>query len=180
MGPFARPALACLLAAGAASAFVVRAPASTFITPTPRFSSSLSARRTTPTAVLTTALGWRFGKRGLLASPQVQKQETSTALASAAAASGGEKKKMTAFEMYEKGSELLVNLFPLWTIIFSGLALKRPELFSWLTTNYFTAGLGLLMLSMGITLSPKDFTDVLKVSQDARYYPRVLIHHGYS
>lgn len=31
-----------------------------------------------------------------------------------------------------------------------------------LTSRYFTAGLALLMLSMGITLTPKDFADVAK------------------
>lgn len=53
-----------------------------------------------------------------------------------------------------------VNLFPLWTVLFAGAALVKPSLFMWLTTEYFTAGLALLMLSMGITLTPKDFVDV--------------------
>jgi BASS family bile acid:Na+ symporter len=53
------------------------------------------------------------------------------------------------------------TLFPLWTILFSGIALKNPASFTWFTTEYFTACLAALMLSMGITLTPKDFTDVL-------------------
>jgi BASS family bile acid:Na+ symporter len=52
------------------------------------------------------------------------------------------------------------TLFPLWTIIFTAWALKKPSDFAWFTTEYFTAGLAALMLSMGITLTPKDFVDV--------------------
>ena len=48
-----------------------------------------------------------------------------------------------------------VNLFPVWTVLAAGLALYQPSLFSWLTTEYFTAGLAMLMVSMGITLTPK-------------------------
>jgi BASS family bile acid:Na+ symporter len=59
-----------------------------------------------------------------------------------------------------KISSTFVNLFPVWTALFAGAALYNPNLFLWLTTEYFTAGLALLMLSMGITLTPKDFADV--------------------
>jgi len=51
-------------------------------------------------------------------------------------------------------------MFPVWTALSASLALVKPELFTWFTTGYFTAALGLLMLCMGITLSPKDFADV--------------------
>eukprot|EP00619_Florenciella_sp_RCC1007_P014893 CAMPEP_0205936420 /NCGR_PEP_ID=MMETSP1325-20131115/41562_1 /ASSEMBLY_ACC=CAM_ASM_000708 /TAXON_ID=236786 /ORGANISM="Florenciella sp., Strain RCC1007" /LENGTH=112 /DNA_ID=CAMNT_0053306585 /DNA_START=1 /DNA_END=336 /DNA_ORIENTATION=+ len=57
-------------------------------------------------------------------------------------------------------SSMFVNLFPVWTALFAGAALYNPNLFLWLTTEYFTAGLALLMISMGITLTPKDFADV--------------------
>lgn len=63
---------------------------------------------------------------------------------------------------FEKISSQFVNLFPLWTALSAALALVKPELFTWFTTGYFTAGLGLLMLCMGITLTVKDFTDVLE------------------
>eukprot|EP00871_Galdieria_phlegrea_P000536 jgi/Galph1/1483/GphlegSOOS_G174.1 len=52
---------------------------------------------------------------------------------------------------------LLTNLFPIWTIIVAIVALRKPSAFTWLTTPYFTLTLGILMLSMGITLSPRDF-----------------------
>lgn len=45
-------------------------------------------------------------------------------------------------------------------MLFTGIALKRPEAFTWFTTEYFTAALAALMLSMGITLKPADFAKV--------------------
>uniref|UniRef100_A0A6S9H6A7 Bile acid:sodium symporter n=1 Tax=Heterosigma akashiwo TaxID=2829 RepID=A0A6S9H6A7_HETAK len=60
----------------------------------------------------------------------------------------------------KKLSSNFVNMFPVWTALSASLALVKPELFTWFTTGYFTAALGLLMLCMGITLSPKDFADV--------------------
>ena len=45
-------------------------------------------------------------------------------------------------------------------VIVSLVALRTPSAFTWLTTEYFTAGLATLMLSMGITLAPADFVRV--------------------
>lgn len=64
------------------------------------------------------------------------------------------------FDGYEKTANVATTLFPVWTVICSGIALKSPESFSWFTTEYFTAGLAALMLSMGITLTPADFAKV--------------------
>lgn len=64
------------------------------------------------------------------------------------------------FDGYTKAANIATNLFPLWTVICSGVALKSPSSFSWFTTKYFTAALAALMLSMGITLTPQDFADV--------------------
>lgn len=64
--------------------------------------------------------------------------------------------------LYLKTTDTLTTLFPVWTVLFAGLALKRPEAFSWFTTKYFTGTLGALMLSMGITLTPEDFTRVFQ------------------
>jgi len=66
------------------------------------------------------------------------------------------------WDLYLKTTDILTNLFPVWTVLFASLALKRPESFAWFTTKYFTATLGALMLSMGITLTPDDFTRVSK------------------
>ena len=71
-------------------------------------------------------------------------------------------KTSKAWDMYIKTTDVLTTLFPLWTVLFAGLALVRPSSFAWFTTNYFTGTLGALMLSMGITLTPNDFTRVGK------------------
>lgn len=65
-----------------------------------------------------------------------------------------------AFEAYKRGASIATTLFPVWTVLFTGIALKKPESFAWFTTEYFTAGLAALMLSMGITLTPADFVKV--------------------
>lgn len=69
--------------------------------------------------------------------------------------SGGELSK------FQKFSELFSNLFPLWTVLSAGVALKAPQSLAWFTTSYFTAALAMLMLSMGITLTVDDFKRVL-------------------
>jgi bile acid:Na+ symporter, BASS family len=66
------------------------------------------------------------------------------------------------FAGYEKGADIVSNLFPVWTVLFTLFALRSPQSFSWFTTEYFTAGLAALMLSMGITLTPDDFVQVAK------------------
>uniref|UniRef100_A0A7S3NPW1 Bile acid:sodium symporter n=1 Tax=Aureoumbra lagunensis TaxID=44058 RepID=A0A7S3NPW1_9STRA len=66
-------------------------------------------------------------------------------------------KKLSSFE---KVSDVLTNLFPIWTVLFSVWGLARPSDFAWLTTEYFTAGLAVLMISMGLTMTPKDFVRV--------------------
>jgi BASS family bile acid:Na+ symporter len=68
--------------------------------------------------------------------------------------------KNPAWEAYIKITDTLTVLFPLWTVLFAGLALVRPSSFSWFSTKYFTASLGALMLSMGITLTAADFQRV--------------------
>jgi len=54
--------------------------------------------------------------------------------------------KMTLFEMYTKAADVATNLFPLWTVLFTGIALKSPSSFDWFTTDYFTGALAALML----------------------------------
>ncbi|NPA37143.1 MAG: bile acid:sodium symporter family protein [Chlorobi bacterium] len=51
----------------------------------------------------------------------------------------------------------LTNAFPLWILIFSGLALVKPEYFTWFSGSFITYGLGVIMLGMGLTLKPEDF-----------------------
>lgn len=79
------------------------------------------------------------------------------------AAAEPEEGKSTAskiFEVYTKAANAATTLFPLWTVLFTGVALKSPSSFDFFTTEYFTAALAALMLSMGITLTPADFVAV--------------------
>ena len=66
------------------------------------------------------------------------------------------------FDGYVRTADIATTLFPLWTVLFSAAALKSPSSFAWFTTEYFTGALAALMLSMGITLTPQDFMDVMK------------------
>lgn len=60
---------------------------------------------------------------------------------------------------------LLTNLFPVWVLVGASLALARPELFTWFSGPLIPWGLGMIMLGMGLTLSPKDFEGVVKDPQ---------------
>lgn len=80
---------------------------------------------------------------------------------SAPASSGVPSSTSGWFETYMKISNIFANLFPLWTVLAAGAGLANPSLFSWLSTEYFTAGLAILMFSMGITLTLEDFKRVL-------------------
>jgi hypothetical protein len=44
---------------------------------------------------------------------------------------------------YLKTTDTLTTLFPLWTVLFAGLALTKPESFAWFSTKYFTGFLGM-------------------------------------
>ena len=79
-------------------------------------------------------------------------------------AGAGEQKSLgkKIFDGYVWTADKATTLFPLWTVLFSAAALKSPSSFAWFTTEYFTAALAALMLSMGITLTPQDFLDVMK------------------
>ena len=61
--------------------------------------------------------------------------------------------------------ERFTTLFPLWTLLGSLLALVHPPLFSWFRGPLITIGLGLIMLGMGLGLTPRDF---LRVSRQPR------------
>lgn len=63
-------------------------------------------------------------------------------------------------EKFMEVSTLFSNLFPLWTVLGAGTALLRPATFDFMTTSSFTAGLSILMFSMGITMTLDDFKRV--------------------
>lgn len=62
---------------------------------------------------------------------------------------------------FAKVSDVVTNLFPLWTVLGAAVGLLSPDTFAAVSTKYFTAMLAALMLSMGITLTLKDFQDCL-------------------
>lgn len=55
---------------------------------------------------------------------------------------------------------MVIQLFPLWAILLSALAFFQPSLFIGLKTQIVPL-LMIIMLAMGLTLSPKDFKQVL-------------------
>ena len=96
-------------------------------------------------------------------SPRHSKARPTAADAAIAVASSDDSAGTSkAFELYMKTASTVTNLFPLWTVLCTVWALKSPQDFAWFTTEYFTGGLAMLMLSMGITLSPNDFVRVGK------------------
>lgn len=56
----------------------------------------------------------------------------------------------------------LTNAFPLWLLAASGIALVRPELFTWFSGPFITVGLGVIMLSMGMTVGFGDFRRIAR------------------
>ena len=57
----------------------------------------------------------------------------------------------------------LAHLFPVWVLTGAGLALWKPETATWFQPHWIPYFLGLIMLSMGLTLSLEDFFRVLKM-----------------
>ena len=56
--------------------------------------------------------------------------------------------------------DTLANAFPVWVLVACGLALVKPELFTWFRGNAIVVGLAVIMLGMGLTLSIDDFRRV--------------------
>lgn len=60
----------------------------------------------------------------------------------------------SAGERARKYAKMFCNLFPIWTLLTATVALKRPQTFLSIPSSTFPAQIGLLMLCMGITLTP--------------------------
>lgn len=52
--------------------------------------------------------------------------------------------------------------FPVWSVLVALLALLHPHFFLWFGSEAIAWGLGFIMLGMGMTLTPEDFTKVFK------------------
>ena len=70
---------------------------------------------------------------------------------------------------------VLTSAFPLWVLAASILALLRPTLFAWFSGPLITFGLGVIMLSMGMTLGFEDFRRVGR--ERGRVLPGVLLQY---
>lgn len=57
----------------------------------------------------------------------------------------------------EQIAEIGTMMFPIWALISATTAFFFPSTLSWMTTSQFEQGVGLLMLSMGLSLSLDDF-----------------------
>lgn len=57
----------------------------------------------------------------------------------------------------------LANAFPVWVVLGAGLALWEPATATWFQPTWIPYFLGLIMLSMGLTLTAKDFTRILEI-----------------
>ncbi|TQE83696.1 bile acid:sodium symporter family protein [Leptospira noguchii] len=62
----------------------------------------------------------------------------------------------------QKIGEVGTLLFPAWVLIGSVLSFFFPQWFTWFTGAAITYGLGVTMLSMGITLLPRDFRNIFR------------------
>ena len=70
---------------------------------------------------------------------------------------------------------LLTAAFPLWVLAAGIAALVRPEWFTWFSGPLITLGLGVIMLSMGMTLGFDDFRRVGR--ERARVLPGVVLQY---
>lgn len=57
----------------------------------------------------------------------------------------------------------LANAFPLWVLAGASLALWQPATAMWFEPNWIPLFLGIIMLSMGLTLDFKDFLQVFRI-----------------
>jgi BASS family bile acid:Na+ symporter len=57
----------------------------------------------------------------------------------------------------------LTNAFPVWVAVCSGLALVEPRAFTWFSGPWIVWGLAVVMLGMGLTLTPEDFRGVARM-----------------
>ncbi|WP_226480791.1 bile acid:sodium symporter family protein [Natrinema amylolyticum] len=69
----------------------------------------------------------------------------------------------------QRSLELIGNFtskyFVVWVLVVSPLALYSPEAFTWIAP-YITPLLGIIMLGMGLTLTPEDFRRILERPRD--------------
>ena len=63
----------------------------------------------------------------------------------------------------EKFFTALANAFPVWVVLGAGLALWEPATATWFQPTWIPFFLGIIMLSMGLTLTGRDFVRILEI-----------------
>ncbi len=63
----------------------------------------------------------------------------------------------------EKFFIALANAFPVWVVLGAGLALWEPATATWFQPTWIPYFLGIIMLSMGLTLTAQDFVRILEI-----------------
>lgn len=72
---------------------------------------------------------------------------------------------MNTLTKIEQISDFINKYFVVWVIVASLLALYQPELFTWIG-NYISPLLGIVMLGMGLTLTPDDLKRIIERPRD--------------
>ena len=67
------------------------------------------------------------------------------------------------FDTIENFFNTLANLFPVWIVLGAGLALWEPASAIWFQSTWIPFFLGIIMLSMGLTLKLEDFLEIFKI-----------------
>ena len=64
--------------------------------------------------------------------------------------------------LLDKVAEIGTMMFPVWALISATTAFFYPSTLNWMTTGQFEQGVGLLMLSMGLSIKLDDFRQCLR------------------
>ncbi len=75
-----------------------------------------------------------------------------------------------------KALDIITRGFPAWVLIASVISLVYPPVFTWFSGYWITAGLGIIMLGMGVTLAVDDFRRILKYP--GRVFAGVCLQFG--
>ncbi len=75
----------------------------------------------------------------------------------------GSRVTLASLNKTEKLFIAMAHAFPLWVVFGAGLAFWEPATATWFRPNWIPFFLGIIMLSMGLTLTARDFVRVLEI-----------------
>lgn len=76
--------------------------------------------------------------------------------------------------LYARIVDGLTVLFPVWVLVGATIGIVRPETVTWFSKDMFTMGLSFLMLSMGLTLTWKDFQEASRAEDEQKRLQMLL------